>query len=1773
MATATKDSSFFILPEVPYPHQDFVSYINRKHGGEVPKLVSHYNGFEAKLREGFAQYRDHPSLQDPNVNAVPIFNQSGDVPRITQRDIDEKTHHQTYIMPLSAKDRKAQGSPATVESIADFRRNFNLFSESSLADLDWSNIVAAGSSVVTSLLPVPDKHNTSKKAQREYYHQQLAPSSDVDLFIWGLGEDDALKKIEEIEQNIRNAILEEVTTVRTKNAITIASHYPIRHVQVVLRLYKSVSEILSGFDVDCSCFAFDGTQVYGTPRGIAALMTQTNTIDLTRRSPSYESRLSKYAHRGFEVYWPDLERSKVDPTIFERSFTRTVGLARLLVLEQLPKPGDREDYLFQRREERGRPRADPYRSRHSLRGNVKEQDPNDVPEWAYDDQISNYHSFTVPYGPKYTAKRIEKLLYTKDLLLNAEWNKSKERTVNLHRHPCFMGPLRSVVRDCCGFCPLPKTGEERKVAEEESKIYVYGDLEFMKDDPGRQAIGSFRPLTDADWTDMAYVGRTQELCQRICDGDIAFVARWCKKNADSVNQRDHTGRTPLHLAAQSSTPEILKCLIDNGARIVSRLVDGLTALHIASARGSTEMVTILLERSEENEAEEADREERRKAEKREATQSLGKCSEGKNKIEEDSDEVMEDVNSEEDTIMTSSFVKVGDKDPSEKEALDGNDDAEPDIYDVNVLAWDTPVSPLHLAIIGGHAEVVKTLIGTFGADSLLPIKIINQYTRSPQHATMNLVLAARLPDPRVMYSLLQNGASVAQADMGRISSFHYLVAAKKVDMLRACMDEDAVASRSALNQLVVGNRYWRPRAESPLETSIRTGNPELVEYLLKLGAHPSIDIDSFASAYSATEDGPSYQKKKNDDIWKIWSEDVTQPIFLAVENDMPEIAIKLLDHNDKPDINSIDKRAHLRPIFGQNDELNGRSLLDAVISKVEDLGKAIDKKLVFPEPPTLPEDASYHEGSKPYSYAQWYISKSFTLAQTIITRWEECRARKINDEEQRAGKEQKLMALEDLRARFIHLKQQLKDRGAKTLEELSPGRPRPKDDDNNKPDPGKDVPVEMDFQVRFEVSASDKILAGYLKLFQAAWEGNNDTIKELTLANWGPDGDRKPLQVTAKDKKGFTPFAIALFRRHFESAKLLLGIADAQFKEPNKQHTKRRYELAEEPEYEDDSDDDGVKLSSQVVDETYTYDSIALLQESVGSNVSGRLRITTNVSKTVSNEPSAIEMLLTICEVWWFLDKPEKEARDTVGAPQIDVGNKLKHGMSTSHVYQGILTSRYNTRLTFGRFALMKRKEKETTVAQDFQFALERGLVEEIAEMIKIGGAELPLDALVKKTGLENTEAPKYYKGLSIGGQKMTGWAREQGGNSDRRVIGESTPPLLQAANAGRSVAAVEWFLSDGPLRRYKNYKKGNKEDPRLRKLTEAGGGFEAVVGQWLKKRNNLALHAALLSQADSTAIIDYLIAAMPESIDVPSARDQLTPLALAFLKGKVGAASALIKAGADQTTRDVSGKNLVHLALINASKSADTKDFRTLMDLIDKRLIRSLFVERCKDGPGGLTPLGLWSFRPDRDRYTFIHTARASLSPGILATMWEFGGEEAFTMMDGSGQFPLHQAVKSSQTVLVRLLLERDPALLFRENAMGQTPLELAHSLYVAECANVSLDIRRLGYKPLGDREPEDFVEKQNDIDSADVMNERWDGDIPRTWKICQKSAEKEPRARKLVSVNEAREVAKRLAEKKKREGEEAEMKEKPGGGEGKEKVKADEVDKWLSYRALDLS
>jgi hypothetical protein len=208
------------FPQVPFPINQYLQKVaGCKSQDDVHQLTEPFMKYESKLREVFAQEPNHAAVAKEHL--VSVF--GSDNPSVTTRARNLKDQSdevkERYLLTLTDEQRRAQDSPAMVKDLSSFKTNFNLFSESSLSELDWSNVVACGSSVVTALLPVPAPHNDSKRSLRSYYHTILAPASDVDLFIYGLNEEQAIEKIKQIERSVRDSILSEVTTIRTKASI------------------------------------------------------------------------------------------------------------------------------------------------------------------------------------------------------------------------------------------------------------------------------------------------------------------------------------------------------------------------------------------------------------------------------------------------------------------------------------------------------------------------------------------------------------------------------------------------------------------------------------------------------------------------------------------------------------------------------------------------------------------------------------------------------------------------------------------------------------------------------------------------------------------------------------------------------------------------------------------------------------------------------------------------------------------------------------------------------------------------------------------------------------------------------------------------------------------------------------------------------------------------------------------------------------------------------------------------------------------------------------------------------------------------------------------------------------------------------------------------------------------------------------------------------------------------------------------------------------------
>lgn len=475
----------------------------------------------------------------------------------------------------------------------------------------------------------------------------------------------------------------------------------------------------------------------------------------------------------------------------------------------------------------------------------------------------------------------------------------------------------------------------------------------------------------------------------------------------------------------------------------------------------------------------------------------------------------------------------------------------------------------------------------------------------------------------------------------------------------------------------------------------------------------------------------------------------------------------------------------------------------------------------------------------------------------------------------------------------------------------------------------------------------------------------------------------------------------------------------------------------------------------------------------------------------------------------------------------------------------------------------------------DFLYAIRLGRVELVKEIIKSTGSGIPLDDLVKKSGVTIQETPKFYQGLSVHGKKRADWA-----NAGRDVQSQPAdvqhPPLLHAARLG-NLESVEWFSSDSVLRCYSEFTDNHRDDIRIQNLAKAKGGSEAAISRWLNIRSHLLLHCVVLGKTEdaSLQLLKHLCKSHPEALEHRSASG-LTPLHLAFRLHRVEMVKILIDFGAQQTCRNNAGDNVIHSILASCDSPDDKKLARVheLLDLVDTRLLASLFKERTTDAPGAATPLARW-----------LHTANLNTNVDeskdntrVLSLVLEFSKAEDLSIISGEGDTPLHVAARHGADAHLRIMLEHRPELLFRENATGRTPYEIAEDAYLnKEVFNDPPSLspssnqhnyyagtqRRRLRRPVpaqavAGRPAYEYVEEVKDLRT----------DREKVWELCKEvKGTQQGVKRKLVSLVEASEVARRLASKKgsRDRVEEDAVVEKKDGEDGDEEIKGDEVDVWF--------
>jgi hypothetical protein len=312
----------------------------------------------------------------------------------------------------------------------------------------------------------------------------------------------------------------------------------------------------------------------------------------------------------------------------------------------------------------------------------------------------------------------------------------------------------------------------------------------------------------------------------------------------------------------------------------------------------------------------------------------------------------------------------------------------------------------------------------------------------------------------------------------------------------------------------------------------------------------------------------------------------------------------------------------------------------------------------------------------------------------------------------------------------------------------------------------------------------------------------------------------------------------------------------------------------------------------------------------------------------------------------------------------------------------------------------------------------------------------------------------------------------------------------------------------------------------------------------------DLILHAAIYATPSprSIEVVDYLLKTQPSLLEV-TAGNGATPFYLAVRYGRIDIAKMLIEAGAEQAVK-ISGRyNILHAVL---SHLPHPKRLKSMLDLLDRELVVSTLTERNRLSEGGRTVLHQYLVN-DQNKHGGSSTRNAIRVLQLFASIDLDATKKALGKLDGSGDTPLHTLVTRGYPArLIRAVINIEPSLLFRENAVGRTPVEVARDKFLSSVVKPPSTYRYSSHQEsisvVAKRSPEWYVTEKKEAERKKRHKPFFREHEPRgteaeIWReICgalkriaeqQQQESPELPKRTLVSLNAANYVAKRLGEK----------------------------------------
>jgi ankyrin repeat protein len=303
-------------------------------------------------------------------------------------------------------------------------------------------------------------------------------------------------------------------------------------------------------------------------------------------------------------------------------------------------------------------------------------------------------------------------------------------------------------------------------------------------------------------------------------------------NGIDINRRDQVGRTPLHVAIISKSVDIACDLIDAGARMTWRLLDGRTSLHLAAQLDLPVLVGKLLQRSEIN---------KEKAEKAEVEKGKGnkevKAAKGETQtdgeqaedIRDSSEDDWDSEESDPPVVVKKPPVKTEPKPDDGSDILDDKEDT-PDVFDINAPDWDHAFTPLSYAILYASLPVVEALLAA-GANVHLVTKAQGYQALALHPLSLTMLVEDEVRAAKVAERLLLAGASSSEADSDMCTIFYRAVSLGKTKLASVFLRFDPNAAS------VINFPSLHPDSiRFPIVAAVANGSYSMLALLLAHGA-------------------------------------------------------------------------------------------------------------------------------------------------------------------------------------------------------------------------------------------------------------------------------------------------------------------------------------------------------------------------------------------------------------------------------------------------------------------------------------------------------------------------------------------------------------------------------------------------------------------------------------------------------------------------------------------------------------------------------------------------------------------------------------------------------------------------------------------------------------------------------------------------------------------------------------------------------------------------